>query len=798
MGQRRRLAVRVLRSGGARSGAAVPPLAGLAIAAVLAPGLWCATLANADSWNPVTPLPLARAYLAAAAPSGGTIYFLGGLSGTAFCSNNEAYDAVADVWWSRSAMRTPRAGFVAAAPLGGTVYAVGGNDTPSSQGLRLNEAYDPVRDAWSVQAPMPTPRRYAASACVGGMMYVLGGVISGTVTGANEAYDPIANVWTARARMPTPRFLFAAVAVGGKIYAIGGVTALLGGISGGNVSLIYLDTVEVYDPGSDSWTTAAPMPTPRGGLGAADPGNGMIYAAGGLDATGSLNVCERYNPGVDAWYPRAPLGAPASPPATGRHGLVVISPPLTGSLFAAGGTWIPQTPPGSRYDATGLWSGSGTLYAANEKYTPDPALLLSRLVVVPPAVEVGVSATVYQVVVNAGDITATLTTPSLEVVGGIGGVTAPVTPFTGTGYTGSIRPGESVQYLWPVTALAVAQVVFSGTVAGTDASSGAPVSVSSTNYAPLVCAYPVRLASSLTLAPLPLGAGGRLVVSLTVSNTGGGTSYLTSAQLTTWQGAGLLSLVAGPVPSGTVVIGPVSSTVFTWTYSVSGAGYVLMTASATGSDELFGVFSTGATRSTSPTAVRNLKAGQGDAAAHLTWDANPAFEQVSAYQVYRARSPGVAPGPGTLVGAVPGTGLTDTGLLDGVTYYYVLIAVNADGAGPVSAEVSVMPLVLPGTPGDVRVVPFGSRRLAIDPAHGEYDEILLNVPAGDGTVTVTVYTLLAERVREVFSGPAGPGLLILTWDGRNDKGRPVASGGYLLIVNFPDGRRVTRKLAVVK
>jgi len=58
--------------------------------------------------------------------------------------------------------------------------------------------------------------------------------------------------------MPTPRYGLAAAAVNGKIYAIGGSS------SGGPRS-----TVEVYDPGSNSWSTAASMPTARAGLAAA-------------------------------------------------------------------------------------------------------------------------------------------------------------------------------------------------------------------------------------------------------------------------------------------------------------------------------------------------------------------------------------------------------------------------------------------------------------------------------------------------------------------------------------------------
>jgi len=88
--------------------------------------------------------------------------------------------------------------------------------------------------------------------------------------------------------MPTFRVVFAAVALNGRIYAIGGSQGF--GSS--------LNTVEVYDPSSNSWSTAAGMLTARYGLAAADA-NGLIYAVGGANSGGQiLNATEQYSPPV--------------------------------------------------------------------------------------------------------------------------------------------------------------------------------------------------------------------------------------------------------------------------------------------------------------------------------------------------------------------------------------------------------------------------------------------------------------------------------------------------------------------
>ena len=87
-------------------------------------------------------------------------------------------------------------------------------------------------------------------------------------------------------------------------------------------------------------------------------------------------------------------------------------------------------------------------------------------------------------------------------------------------------------------------------------------------------------------------------------------------------------------------------------------------------------------------APAQLAAVPGDAQATLTWLPNA----TSTYTVKRSTTSG---GPYTTVT----TGLTDltytdTGLTNGVTYYYLVSGANADGSGPDSAEVSVTPSTL--------------------------------------------------------------------------------------------------------
>jgi len=89
-----------------------------------------------------------------------------------------------------------------------------------------------------------------------------------------------------------------------------------------------------------------------------------------------------------------------------------------------------------------------------------------------------------------------------------------------------------------------------------------------------------------------------------------------------------------------------------------------------------------------PMAPTGLSAIAGNGQAGLTW--NPSLGAAS-YNVQRATTSGGE----TIITNVSGTNYTDTGLINGTTYYYVVSAVDSAGAGANSSEASVTPVALP-------------------------------------------------------------------------------------------------------
>src|SRR5437763_1271644 len=88
--------------------------------------------------------------------------------------------------------------------------------------------------------------------------------------------------WSIKAPMATARSAFAIGEINGILYAVGGSK------DRPNVQPLpdpAIAVVEAYDSATDTWTTKAPMPTPRMNLGVGII-NGILYAVGGQSPSG--------------------------------------------------------------------------------------------------------------------------------------------------------------------------------------------------------------------------------------------------------------------------------------------------------------------------------------------------------------------------------------------------------------------------------------------------------------------------------------------------------------------------------
>jgi hypothetical protein len=252
---------------------------------------------DADTWTTGANGPLPMRSEGDAVAHGGKFYAIGGRGPLGVLADNDRYDSATDTWVSLADMPTARAG-LAVAVFGNAIYAIGGRDSgggPCSQGaggeFATVERYDIDTDTWTTVAALPSPRSDLGAFEEGGKIYVFGGCrnVGGPVfLNDVDVYNPVTDTWsTAPTDMPTARAAF--YGVGGK----GNEIIVIGGWAGGGP----LPNNEAYRVAKGSWRTDTPMQTPRAEMGVASQG-GRIYTVGGaLPAFGaSSNANEALNP----------------------------------------------------------------------------------------------------------------------------------------------------------------------------------------------------------------------------------------------------------------------------------------------------------------------------------------------------------------------------------------------------------------------------------------------------------------------------------------------------------------------
>ncbi len=161
------------------------------------------------------------------------------------------------------------------------------------------------RNTWTERASDPIGSTDLSVGVSGHILYAVGGGGNAPCCQPTswlntlEAYNPTTNSWRVLAPMPTPRCCAAMAVDRDVLYVVGGQ---------GNQNIV--GTVEAYNSWTNKWTTKAPMPTPRYALGVGFV-HGILYAVGGVQpgpVTPALGTTvEAYDPKANSWMTKAPL-----------------------------------------------------------------------------------------------------------------------------------------------------------------------------------------------------------------------------------------------------------------------------------------------------------------------------------------------------------------------------------------------------------------------------------------------------------------------------------------------------------
>lgn len=203
---------------------------------------------------------------------------------------------------------------------------------------------------------------------------------------------------------------------------------------------------------------------------------------------------------------------------------------------------------------------------------------------VPGPAQVGQLVSIALTVTNSGGRDVASVVPSLTITGGW----AALAPLRGPDNTGpvSIQDGTGQVFTWTTTVTAAGTVTFSATGAGFDSCGGAPLSATITGL--LVTGYKAILTPNATFSRTALGIGDWIKVSVTLTNTGINSALINTVSGTVAEASGPPTVLVGSSNSAIASLASSSGTTFNWTFSVSGAGNLIFSMSATGTDPIFG------------------------------------------------------------------------------------------------------------------------------------------------------------------------------------------------------------------
>jgi N-acetylneuraminic acid mutarotase len=237
----------------------------------------------------------------AAVTLGGKIYVWGGYMGSASSpstlSSLEIYNPTTNSWSSGATAPEVMRGQAAAVGTNGSAYSFGG--ASNLDVLSSSYRYDPATNTWTPLAPMPTAEWEAGAATANdGRIFVFGGASDESLT---QIYNPTTNTWAAGASLPVPRH--------GEV-VVKDAAGLLHVIGGKSIDDDYysnpLTSHQVYNPTTNTWSTAAPLPQGLNQAGGTLGSDGKIYVVGGKEGYFNndapfYNVVYVYSPSTNTW-----------------------------------------------------------------------------------------------------------------------------------------------------------------------------------------------------------------------------------------------------------------------------------------------------------------------------------------------------------------------------------------------------------------------------------------------------------------------------------------------------------------
>ena len=319
------------------------------------------------SWVSTGSLNIPRSDHTATLLSNGKVLVAGGFwDAIGFHETAELYDPTTGTWNFTGSLNAFRSDHTATLLPNGKVLVAGGA-TVWNLPVESAELYDPATERWNDTGSLVAARYgHTATLLSNAMVLVAGGASDNedppSALGSAELYDPATGTWRSAGNLNRERYHHTATLLpNGKVLVAGGY----------NSSSLSLNTAELYDPATGSWSGTGSLNKERTNHTATLLPNGKVLVAGGHNVEGNrlntLNSAELYDPATGTWSVTGSLNM-----ARSDHSATLLS---NGEVLVAAGQIFATFPlitlnSAELYDpATGSWSVTANLNTSRWGHT---------------------------------------------------------------------------------------------------------------------------------------------------------------------------------------------------------------------------------------------------------------------------------------------------------------------------------------------------------------------------------------------------------------------------------------------